>query len=1028
MITEYNGRCHPPPNELLVLVKECHLLLGIPVGHLKFSVLLTCNATVWRTKPRCATEVQGAADDEANRRDILVSLNERKSFLVGSPRKSLTATVEILDDAHGDTIFGSCAIPLHSLQPAMPRDASSSWQQEGGGSGADHGETTTQSFTLLGGKDGQVEQGTIELDLCWRHNQNNVGKKKENEHHNQKHHNQLVVELLQVRDLPVSKAKARRHNGDSCNALVTLSFLTFKAGRQHETRRVSRVKNRQQSPIFAEAFSFKLVAPAPRQLRSKKQCTFLKVSVTDLDHEARNELLGEVKIDVLGKINEECESGSSSWRELLRAGKTVCKAFKLAKPAVGPRLRSRKSTPPSFGEVILNLRWQRNTSLDEDESTEDEAEPDAPDLAAAGANQFPQGHHTRRVAQELSALRAAQALRAAWESLNFVPSAVHARRPVDLPFIYSCLATTGQQRDDPSNVALRVPNVLQVKICRARKLIAADIGLFSSSTSDPFVRLRCRGNVKLSKPTKKWPHKTTTKLKTLNPVWNESFDIALLTSSTVEGAEGCLELHVLDWDLIGTNDFLGKVLVPLSYLRDQNVHQDWWPLLDENEVDAHYPTSESAKPEERGAIELSLKLACDDAAAKEQELGSRILESLLKSTSPASEAEPAQEDHDRKVTVAVQTIQRKSRIWTRVAATTMKSAVSNCERGGGSTIGQPAGRTKQQKHRLVGQNIKTLSSSSGSLASVAGPEGLAVTPRRTSAQPSCIKVRSTPFTEMHIPWRKPTLRPQEHHIENGDLQFDAEECFKGGEGGDNIRKAASTVLNGSSQLLDHSTGQSLFNCGVLTLLVDVHLLPVLRYLAGQDLAHLEMVSRIFFFPQISLRFLSVAEAAARLTYIDLTCGGTESSSEIEEATSDTWKVALASATQTAALRSLYMQTEGWGWRRRDGWGLGPDSVHTPQKSRGGPEDEDRAAVFNMASVSGQRKALGFDVSPFAATKYNATKESKPSHRLGLRYGVVTGMGTGMGTEGEKVRPSAAASTAGAHGGAGGAIVRQLLLR
>jgi len=129
---------------------------------------------------------------------------------------------------------------------------------------------------------------------------------------------------------------------------------------------------------------------------------------------------------------------------------------------------------------------------------------------------------------------------------------------------------------------------------------------------------------------------------------------------------------------------------------------------------------------------------------------------------------------------------------------------------------------------------------------------------------------------------------------------------------------------------------------------------------------------------------------------------------------DDWclQIALAAATQTAALTQLYMETEGWRWRRRDFWGVGPDSepVFQDQKrkralaagiraredadgggaSGGGNDDElDEGATFRFASVSGQRAATGIETTPFDPRKGRAGRLGAMSaaERLKRMYGV-----------------------------------------
>ncbi|KFQ75333.1 Putative Ras GTPase-activating protein 4B, partial [Phaethon lepturus] len=65
-----------------------------------------------------------------------------------------------------------------------------------------------------------------------------------------------------------------------------------------------------------------------------------------------------------------------------------------------------------------------------------------------------------------------------------------------------------------------------------------------NGASDPFVRLRYNGKAQESAVVKK----------SCYPRWNETFEFEL-----AEPAEEKLCVEVWDWDLVGRNDFLGKV-------------------------------------------------------------------------------------------------------------------------------------------------------------------------------------------------------------------------------------------------------------------------------------------------------------------------------------------------------------------------------------------------------------------------------------------------------------------------------------
>ncbi|KAJ1450927.1 hypothetical protein M885DRAFT_531139 [Pelagophyceae sp. CCMP2097] len=107
------------------------------------------------------------------------------------------------------------------------------------------------------------------------------------------------------------------------------------------------------------------------------------------------------------------------------------------------------------------------------------------------------------------------------------------------------------------------PNVVRVVVLRAKGLKVMDRDFFGSGgSSDPLVKLRIDSAYAA----------TTPKRKQVNPVWDEKFELeaSLATSN--------LELVVEDYDLIGSNDFMGKCAVPLEGLKDRKVHRAFYAL------------------------------------------------------------------------------------------------------------------------------------------------------------------------------------------------------------------------------------------------------------------------------------------------------------------------------------------------------------------------------------------------------------------------------------------------------------------
>ncbi|KDO50687.1 hypothetical protein CISIN_1g038990mg [Citrus sinensis] len=104
---------------------------------------------------------------------------------------------------------------------------------------------------------------------------------------------------------------------------------------------------------------------------------------------------------------------------------------------------------------------------------------------------------------------------------------------------------------DGSLGAIKKPvGILHVKVIRAIRLLKMDI----FGASDPYVQLSLSGERIPAK-------KTSVKMKTLNPEWNEDFKLTVKDPETQ-----VLQLHVYDWEKVGTHDKLGMQVVPLRSL------------------------------------------------------------------------------------------------------------------------------------------------------------------------------------------------------------------------------------------------------------------------------------------------------------------------------------------------------------------------------------------------------------------------------------------------------------------------------
>ncbi|XP_074527237.1 rasGAP-activating-like protein 1 [Halichoeres trimaculatus] len=114
--------------------------------------------------------------------------------------------------------------------------------------------------------------------------------------------------------------------------------------------------------------------------------------------------------------------------------------------------------------------------------------------------------------------------------------------------------------------------ILRCQVIEARDLAPRDI----SGTSDPFARVIFNN------------HSAETSIikKTRFPHWGETLELELDPQEL--GEEGSITVEVWDWDMVGKNDFLGKVEIPFSCLLKTPLLEAWFRLLPlgNNEVDA----------------------------------------------------------------------------------------------------------------------------------------------------------------------------------------------------------------------------------------------------------------------------------------------------------------------------------------------------------------------------------------------------------------------------------------------------------
>lgn len=126
-----------------------------------------------------------------------------------------------------------------------------------------------------------------------------------------------------------------------------------------------------------------------------------------------------------------------------------------------------------------------------------------------------------------------------------------------------------------------------MKVVCAKKLLKMDLlGL-----SDPYAKLSLSGERLPAK-------KTTVKKKTLNPIWNENFKLAVR-----DPLSQYLLVDVFDWDKVGAHDKLGNQVFPLKLLSPNETKEVTLDLLKSMNI------SEDKSKKQRGQIVLELTYA-----------------------------------------------------------------------------------------------------------------------------------------------------------------------------------------------------------------------------------------------------------------------------------------------------------------------------------------------------------------------------------------------------------------------------------
>lgn len=106
---------------------------------------------------------------------------------------------------------------------------------------------------------------------------------------------------------------------------------------------------------------------------------------------------------------------------------------------------------------------------------------------------------------------------------------------------------------------------LHCHVLEARDLAPRDI----SGTSDPFVRIFCNNQTL----------ETSVIKRTRFPRWNEVLEFDLRGIEELDPGDQVISIEVWDWDMVGKNDFLGRVFFPLEPLHRNPAVTGWFRLL-----------------------------------------------------------------------------------------------------------------------------------------------------------------------------------------------------------------------------------------------------------------------------------------------------------------------------------------------------------------------------------------------------------------------------------------------------------------
>jgi len=118
------------------------------------------------------------------------------------------------------------------------------------------------------------------------------------------------------------------------------------------------------------------------------------------------------------------------------------------------------------------------------------------------------------------------------------------------------------------------PERLHIFLYGAQDLSIMDYNLVGAATSDPYVKLNL---LSIGADAESGVRKSETKIKNLNPEWNERHHI------DVYDPNESLEVTVWDYDMVGDDDLMGKVVIPLADLANKKWRKQWYTLTNDEE-------------------------------------------------------------------------------------------------------------------------------------------------------------------------------------------------------------------------------------------------------------------------------------------------------------------------------------------------------------------------------------------------------------------------------------------------------------